>query len=260
MYVTESILQEIISPKELHRVVRNNNAYYDFKWGKAKDPEKENSWNWVAFFFPLFWLAYRKMYKLFCIIALVGVPTLITSVFIDIPLWIDVIVYLGTMLFTGWQGNRLYYKHVVRVLHEAKELPDAQQHYYFQTRGGTHVGIMIGLNVLLVVVFGAAGYGLSYLPTEPNIKDVIRLSNEGIALEVLTDNPNWKYVKKDGRFDVVEFTGYDYVEKKNVKIKFAVYLEKQRFEWKEIYLNNKKLNEEETEEYQFYIEENAWYE
>lgn len=29
--------------------------------------------------------------------------------------------------------------------------------------------------------------------------------------------------------------------------------------WKEIYLNDKKLNEEEAEEYQFYIEENAWY-
>lgn len=48
-------------------------------------------------------------------------------------------------------------------------------------------------------------------------------------------------------------------KKRNVKVKFAVYLDKQRFEWKEIYLNDKKLNEEEAEEYQFYIEENAWY-
>lgn len=65
--------------------------------------------------------------------------------------------------------------------------------------------------------------------------------------------------KKEGRFDIVEFTGYDYEEKKDVKVKFAVYLDKQRFEWKEICLNDKKLNEEEAEEYQFYIEENAWY-
>lgn len=259
MYVKDTVLQEAIAPKELHKVVRNNTAYYDFKWGKAKDPEKGNGWNWIAFFFPLLWLAYRKMYKLFIIIALVGVPTLITSVFIDIPMWIDFIVYFGTMLFTGWQGNRLYYKHTVRVLHKAKELSDAQHNYYFQTKGGTHVGIMLGLNALLFVVFGAAGYGLSYLPTEPNIKDVIRLSDEGITLEVFTDDPKWTYVKKEGRFDIVEFTGYDYEEKKDVKVKFAVYLDKQRFEWKEIYLNDKKLNEEEAEEYQFYIEENAWY-
>ena len=32
-----------------------------------------------------------------------------------------------------------------------------------------------------------------------------------------------------------------------------------RFEWQEIYLNNKKLSEEEAEEYQIYIEENTWY-
>ncbi len=30
------------------------------------------------------------------------------------------------------------------------------------------------------------------------------------------------------------------------------------FEWQEVYENNKKLSEEELEEYQFYIEENSW--
>ena len=30
----------------------------------------------------------------------------------------------------------------------------------------------------------------------------------------MTDNPNWKYVKKEKDYDVVEFTGYDYEERK----------------------------------------------
>lgn len=41
MYVKDTVLQEAIAPKELHKVVRNNTAYYDFKWGKQKIPRRE---------------------------------------------------------------------------------------------------------------------------------------------------------------------------------------------------------------------------
>ena len=30
----------------------------------------------------------------------------------------------------------------------------------------------------------------------------------------MTDNPTWNFVKKEQDYDVVEFTGYDYTEKK----------------------------------------------
>ena len=43
-----------------------------------------------------------------------------------------------------------------------------------------------------------------------------------------------------------------------MKIKFAVYFSEDYFEWQEVHENNKKLSEEELEEYQFYIEENGW--
>lgn len=250
----ETVLQEAISQQELHKVVRKNTAYYDFKWGQVKNPEKENTWNWVACIFPLFWLAYRKMYKLFIILTLLAIPT-----FIDIPIWIDFIIYIGIMLFTGWQGNRLYYKHVISILHKAENVPDYKREYYLQSKGGAHIGLMIGLQVIVFVLFAGVSFGLSYIPTEPNIKNVVRLSFEGEALESITDKANWKYVKKEKDYDIVEFTGYDYEEKKNVKIKFAVYLNDDYFEWQEIYLNNKKLSEEEVEEYQIYVEENMWF-
>ncbi len=73
----------------------------------------------------------------------------------------------------------------------------------------------------------------------------------------MTDNPTWKFVKKEQDYDVVEFTVYDYTKKKNVQIKFAVYFSEDYFEWQEVYENNKKLSEDELEEYQFYIEENG---
>ncbi|WP_242214642.1 DUF2628 domain-containing protein [Bacillus cereus group sp. BfR-BA-01383] len=259
MYVKDTVLQETISPQELHKVVRKNTAYYDFKWGQVKNPEKENTWNWVACIFPHFWLAYRKMYKLFIILTLLAVPTLIIATFIDIPMWIDFIIYVGTMLFTGWQGNRLYYKHVTCILRKVEDVPDYKKEYYLHSKGGAHIGVMIGLQAIVLTVVGAISFGLSYLPTEPNIKNVVRLSLEGDVLEAITDNPNWKYVKKEKEYDIVEFIGYDYEEKKNVKIKFAVYLNDDYFEWQEAYLNNKKLSEEELDEYRTYVEENMWF-
>jgi hypothetical protein len=101
--------------------------------------------------------------------------------------------------------------------------------------------------------------GLSYLPTETNIKDVVRLSGEAETLEAFTDHPKWKYVKKEGRHDVIEFTGYDYSEKEDVRIVFYVYLDKYIYEWKEIYINGKKLNKKDAEDYELWIEDNSWY-
>ena len=91
---------------------------------------------------------------------------------------------------------------------------------------------MIGLQVIVGIVFGGAMLGLSLLPTEPNIKNVVRSTGEGVTLEIMTDNPTWKFVKKEKDYDVVEFTGYDYTEKKNVKIKFAVYFDEDYFSGK----------------------------
>ncbi|MGR4031880.1 hypothetical protein K7H05_52115, partial [Bacillus sp. ZZQ-131] len=130
--------------------------------------------------------------------------------------------------------------------------------YFLQSKGGVSVAGMIGLQIIVGIVFGLAALGLSFLPTEPNIKNVVRSSDEGVTLEIMTDNPTWKFVKKEKEYDVVEFTGYDYTEKKNVKIKFAVYFDEDYFEWQEVYENNKKLSEEVVEEYQIYIEENNW--
>ncbi|PEI72126.1 hypothetical protein CN646_09640 [Bacillus wiedmannii] len=261
MYVKDTVLQETISPQQLHTVVQKNTAYYDFKWGKVENPAQGNTWNWVAFFFPTFWLAYRKMYNLFIILMLLSVPSILIPPFIDISdgifLSISLVFQLGMMIFTGWQGNRLYYKHAVRILHKGENTPDHEKAYYLQLKGGASFAGMIGLQVIVTIVFGGAMFGLSLVSTEPNIKNVVRSSGEGVTLEIMTDNPTWKLVKKEKDYDVVEFTGYDYTEKKNVKIKFAVYFDEEYFEWQEVYENNKKLSEEELEEYQFYIEENG---
>ncbi|TYR81483.1 DUF2628 domain-containing protein [Priestia megaterium] len=112
--MTESYAGQPISSEEQHKAVQKNTSYYDLKWGSLKDPAKENSWNWIGFFFYPFWLAYRKMYKLFFFIALLQLPLIILSYLVDMPLWIDVIFYLAIAFAVGRNGNRWYYQHVTK--------------------------------------------------------------------------------------------------------------------------------------------------
>ena len=166
MYVKDTVLQETISPQELHKVVQKNTAYYDFKWGKVENPAQGNTWNWVAFFFPTFWLAYRKMYKLFIIFALLAIPSIVITPFIDIPdgiyVTFSLALQLGMMIFTGWQGNRLYYKQAVRVFRKGEDASDHEKAYFLQSKGGVSIAGMIGLQIIVGIVYGLAAFGLSF--------------------------------------------------------------------------------------------------
>jgi Protein of unknown function (DUF2628) len=257
--MNEAHLEEFISFEEQHKVVQKNTSYYDLKWKSVKNPAKENTWNWLAFFFTTFWLAYRKMYKLFFILVLIELLWAVPFYLVDMPAWVDIPFIIIISLIVGLNGNRWYFKHTSHVLEQAKSLSESQQDSFLQTKGGTHIGIMLGLNALAIIAYLILDFGLSYLPTETNVKDVVRISGEAATLEAFTDEPKWTYVKKEGRHHVVEFTGYDYTEKEDVRIVFFVYLDKQMYEWKHVYINDNKLSEKNAEDYEFWIEDNSWY-
>ncbi|MEI4831503.1 DUF2628 domain-containing protein [Bacillus sp. FJAT-53711] len=252
-------LDELVFQQELHKVVRKNTPYYDLKWGKVKNPAKQNTWNWAAFFLNTFWFAYRKMYKPFILFLLIDILWTIPPYLADIPTWTDFIYYLVLSLLSGYMGNRWYYNHVERIIKKCNTISETQQDAYYRTKGGTHIGIMIGLNVLAFAIVYGAEMGLNYLPTQTNITNIVRDSNEGDTLEIYTDHPKWKYIKQEGRHYVVEFSGYDYSKKENVRIEFYVYLDKQLYEWKNIYINGKKLSKKNAEEFEGWIEDNSTY-
>ncbi|MFJ8353165.1 DUF2628 domain-containing protein [Bacillus paramycoides] len=240
---------EASSLQALLKVVQSNKSYYELKWRKVKDPAKENTWNWIAFFFSVFWIAYRKMYKLFFILGLLQIPWFLLFHLIDIPFWVDIILYLEFCLVIGWNGNRWYYKYSVQVLKKAERLPDSQQKLHLRIKGGTHIGSTLFLNLLLFIFLYILERELSYLPTETNVKNIVRWSEEGATLESFTTNSKWKYINEEGQHYVIQFTGYDKSEKEHVRIVFYVHLEKQNYEWHNVYINNKELNKQDKEEY-----------
>ncbi|WP_176215242.1 DUF2628 domain-containing protein [Cytobacillus gottheilii] len=79
--------------------------YYKGKW------QKEYSWNWVAFFFTVPWLGYRKMFgQIFAIVALY----LITDFIFYLTADEDTIDLLGAIIglivsfIYGFLGNKMY--------------------------------------------------------------------------------------------------------------------------------------------------------
>lgn len=207
----------------------------------------------AAFFLFTFWLAYRKMYKPFFIISTFQLVWMIPFFLVDISQWFHVLFYLSIALVTGRQGNRWYYNYVSHVFKQTRSLSASQQKSYLKTKGGTNVGMMIGLNILLAVFFIISITLLASMPTETNIKDVVWWSDEATKLENSTDEPAWTYVKKESRYHIVEFSGFDIRKEEELRIVFHVYHDKDLFEWKDIFINGKKLSEKDAGEYQLEI-------
>ncbi|WP_299090972.1 DUF2628 domain-containing protein [uncultured Metabacillus sp.] len=178
----ESRLQELLN------VVQKNTSYYHLKWGSVSDPGKQNTWNWAAFFFSTFWLAYRKMYKLFFLFLGIELLWTIPAYFVDLPLWVMYSFYPLVAIITGLYGNRWYYLHTVKILHESQKCPDSQQESYVKTKGGAHLGIMFGLMAFSLLFYFLTDFALAHVPTTTNIKDIVRYSDDAITLEVFTED------------------------------------------------------------------------
>lgn len=250
-------LREPVLFEEEHKVVQKKTEYYDVKWGYVEDPTRNNTWNWAAFFFFSFWLTYRKMYKPFIVISILQLLWMIPFSIIDIPLWFYLTFYVTVAFIVGRNANRWYFNYVSSISKQAKSLTIPKQPAYFKTKGGTNTGMMLGVNAILgILLFFTLGF-LSSLPTETNIKDVVRLSDEGIFLEDTMDKRGWTFVKEEGPYHVVEFSGYDSIKNEGVRIVFHVYQERDLFKWEDVYIDGKKLSEKKAKEYQSRVEDQS---
>jgi len=129
--------------------VQSKIDYYIPKFIEFKTLGKKVSWNWAAFFFAPYWLAYRKMLGLGIFMGLLQL----------LPL-IGILVYI----LIGMYGNHIYYKDttdaVKKALLESNYL-NADPKTILYAKGGTSVGnIFIVFIILFVIVslFYALGF------------------------------------------------------------------------------------------------------
>ena len=96
---------------EREAYVQNNYPYYEKEWRRID--KGEFSFNLAAFFLPIIWLGYRKIYRPIIVIALVYLIITILNITEAPSTWLRVIDSFYTLMisfFFGFQGNKLYKK------------------------------------------------------------------------------------------------------------------------------------------------------
>lgn len=133
------------SDKEISNFIESKQDYYFSEFNKMRDLNKNQSWNWAAFFFPVVWLAYRKMYLLAVIVAITisVINSVVPSLFMA-----GIIVHVLMGLF----GNIKYMEHIQNSIVEAEKFSsESSRRSYLLEKGGVS---MLGLIIALLLTTG----------------------------------------------------------------------------------------------------------
>ena len=147
-----------------------------------------NTWNWVAFFFPLFWFGYRKMYKpIFSILGVFIVINLLVTV-----LGIDEVIFNAVMGFAvsftvGITGNNFYRRHALKRIRKISDVELLKNE--IQLRGGTSwkgvfvTFVLLGVSLLIILTM------LKFFPSINQVTESEPDSNiESEIIKVLEGN------------------------------------------------------------------------
>ena len=129
-------------------------SYYRGKWSRM-DNRSTSAWNWAAFFFGPFWLAYRKMYSYVWTYLGCFAAADIVILALRLDKYIGSGVSMGLAVQIGRLGNCWYKDHVTKRI-AAIGREDAQR---LAKVGGTSIRAALGF-VLLSLVVSAVTYAI----------------------------------------------------------------------------------------------------
>lgn len=145
--------------QEARTFVGKKADYYLRKWSNPKNKGSNMGWNWAAFFAGIFWLGYRKMYKIVFIILGAFVVFDIISYIINNPSMdkMNNSIGIAVAAVLGISGNYYYFKHAQKNIEDVKQqFPNnlQEQEAALRKRGGTSWGgVFIVLGLLAAYVF-----------------------------------------------------------------------------------------------------------
>ena len=127
--------------------------YYLEKWDRYQENENFVSWNWPAFFFPVYWFWYRKIYSVMLTVLVVNILSNLI-----LPNEISIILSLGIMIGAGMFANQLYMKYatkrILSIKHFAKirNLNNDMLNRKLHLNGGTTIAPIIVSIVLFCII------------------------------------------------------------------------------------------------------------
>ena len=158
---SEGYLNTGYSKEIVEAFVGDNREYYIYKWGNATDPGSFAGWNWAAVFGGMFWLGYRKLYKLLAIIW--GVE--IVSAFLQFRYDIGILGF-AIQLVLGAGANSMYFNEMkkrMKKLEQQKAGEELTIKDVSAIGGASDKGIGIGLLFMVSYVALAVAMGMAFL-------------------------------------------------------------------------------------------------
>lgn len=142
--------------------IGDKHGYYERKWAEADQRNTRHSWNWAAFFFGLFWMAYRKMYRLAWIFGGIAFAEGALDYGFHLPEAVTNAMNLALAIVIGMQGNQWYRNHATaRVAAITAATPAASLRAELAREGGTNpvaaLAVLAGLVAIGAVLYFATG-------------------------------------------------------------------------------------------------------
>jgi hypothetical protein len=153
---SENHQQGLDGDEELRLFVGKKSDYYINKWNKAKNNQ---SWNWAAFFTGLFWVGYRKMYKVIFITFGIFLLLDIITILVNSPVLDNLNNYgvsVGMAVVFGTSGNYFYSLLAKRRIQKIKDAypnnPEVQAREIQKQGGSSWKGVFISLAVFVLYI------------------------------------------------------------------------------------------------------------
>ncbi len=185
--------QMILDDRNEELFVGDNYQYYRNQWRGRMEQQNFTSWNWPAFIFSIYWLAYRKMYlEAF----LFGLLSLFSMIIPGGGLVLHILV--------GIYANSYYRNKAKKTIAQTSQMTQWEAVQYIKRHGGTNV---LSIFVTLLIVFSLAAAvitGIALFPTGDN-----EIHSQAVQSKTFkTDNfsftfPNdWRQEKENTTLDL----------------------------------------------------------
>jgi hypothetical protein len=149
-----------------------NYYYYKTKWEHHTSDKSFTSWNWVAFFFPYYWMAFRKMY-LYAFLIFIGS---ILGIFIPFA-------GLALHCLSGAYGNYLYLKKCHSAIKTASQYNNEEAGAYLTKQGKTSIQALILSIVIIISIVAVILLGVIFIGFDSD-----STTSTGNTFEITTQN------------------------------------------------------------------------
>src|SRR5699024_40294 len=255
--------------EDMYTFVGTNQSYYETKWGEMEGRRHHISWNFAAFFFTIFWLGYRKMFREVFIVSLIlmaiNLSIYWSNTQFNITLYpqsTNIVISVIVSIVMGLYGNAIYKRHVqrkVQAIYRKQSSVDLQQNLFKRKGRVNFLGVLLA-SLIVIAVYVIPSI---YIPFDPAGIEQIRNGSfynyddhiVGETFDQFFDSGSWEQVSSHEDYHIIAFYGEKAVDgyTHDIEIEFILKPTTQNFDIKAVFVDDNELTTYEIFDFLDYI-------